>query len=287
MESTATPFFLRDVDMASDYWEPLIPFLSTTTTNSNNSNQISYESHLISSHHIPFLELLQCAIQQKEELDDQEQHQPLESCITNTTTPSASRKKRKRSRPTTCCKSPEEVESQRMTHIAVERNRRRLMNHHLASLRSLMPSSYVQRGDQASVVGGAIDLVKELEQLLLSLQSEKRLREEALESFFISPQYTSFSNGGNGAAGVDVEATVVQGHVNLKVVSARRPGQLVKVVAALEELCLTVLHLNVTSMDSSSVLYSLNLKMEEECRLGSADEIATAVYQLFCCINGS
>lgn len=134
--------------MASDYWEPLIPFLSTTTTtttNSNNSNQISYESHLISSHHIPFLELLQCAIQQKEELDDQEQHQPLESCITNTTTPSASRKKRKRSRPTTCCKSPEEVESQRMTHIAVERNRRRLMNHHLASLRSLMPSSYVQR----------------------------------------------------------------------------------------------------------------------------------------------
>ncbi|KAM0950187.1 putative transcription factor bHLH family [Dioscorea sansibarensis] len=286
MESTATPFLLRDEGMAADYWGPSIPLLSTTT-NSNNSNQ-SYESHLISSRQIPFLELLQCAIQQKEEFDDQEQHQPLESCLTNATpAASASRKKRKRSRPTTCCKSPEEVESQRMTHIAVERNRRRLMNHHLASLRSLMPPSYVQRGDQASVVGGAIDLVKELEQLLLSLQSEKRLREEALESFFISPQYTSFSTGGDGAAGVDVEATVVQGHVNLKVVSARRPGQLVKVVAALEELCLTVLHLNVTSMDSSSVLYSLNLKMEEECRLGSADEIATAVYQLFCCINGS
>jgi hypothetical protein len=32
-----------------------------------------------------------------------------------------------------------------MTHIAVERNRRRLMNDHLASLASLIPSSYIYR----------------------------------------------------------------------------------------------------------------------------------------------
>ncbi|KAJ0974461.1 hypothetical protein J5N97_016426 [Dioscorea zingiberensis] len=275
---------------------PITPILLGDEDDMASAIEMNYEN-LISSHHIPFLELLQFAMQRKEELElehEQEQQQPTDhSCITNTSP--ASRKKRKRPRPATCCKSPEEVESQRMTHIAVERNRRRLMNHHLASLRSLMPPSYVQRGDQASVVGGAIDLVKELEQLLLSLQAEKRLRDEEaacacasapLETFFISPQYTSFSNGGDGA-GVDVEATVVQGHVNLKIVSARRPGQLVKAVAALEELRLTVLHLNVTSMDSSSVLYSLNLKMEEECRLGSADEIATAVYRIFCCINGS
>ncbi|RRT45999.1 hypothetical protein B296_00042683, partial [Ensete ventricosum] len=55
------------------------------------------------------------------------------------------RRKRKRTRQASTSKSAEEVESQRMTHIAVERNRRRLMNDHLATLRSLMPSSYVQR----------------------------------------------------------------------------------------------------------------------------------------------
>jgi hypothetical protein len=32
-----------------------------------------------------------------------------------------------------------------MTHIAVERNRRKQMNEYLAVLRSLMPPSYVQR----------------------------------------------------------------------------------------------------------------------------------------------
>lgn len=42
-------------------------------------------------------------------------------------------------------KDEEEINNQRMTHIAVERNRRKLMNEHLSVLRSLMPESYVQR----------------------------------------------------------------------------------------------------------------------------------------------
>lgn len=51
----------------------------------------------------------------------------------------------KRRRKPKVCKNKEEAETQRMTHIAVERNRRKQMNEHLAVLRSLMPESYVQR----------------------------------------------------------------------------------------------------------------------------------------------
>lgn len=51
---------------------------------------------------------------------------------------------RKRRR-TKSSKNKEEIENQRMTHIAVERNRRRQMNDYLAILRSLMPPSYAQR----------------------------------------------------------------------------------------------------------------------------------------------
>lgn len=57
------------------------------------------------------------------------------------------RAKRKRTR-TRTPKQGDEVESQRMTHIAVERNRRKQMNEHLASLRALMPGSYVQKVTQ-------------------------------------------------------------------------------------------------------------------------------------------
>lgn len=53
--------------------------------------------------------------------------------------------RKKRRRRQRVCKNKEEAETQRMTHIAVERNRRKQMNEHLAVLRSLMPESYVQR----------------------------------------------------------------------------------------------------------------------------------------------
>jgi hypothetical protein len=39
----------------------------------------------------------------------------------------------------------QQLQSQRMTHIAVERNRRKQMNENLGTLRALMPGSYVPK----------------------------------------------------------------------------------------------------------------------------------------------
>ncbi|KAE9605775.1 putative transcription factor bHLH family [Lupinus albus] len=182
------------------------------------------------------------------------------------------KRKRKRTRPT---KNKEDVENQRMTHIAVERNRRRQMNDHLSVLRSLVPPSYIQRGDQASIIGGAIDFVKELEQLLQSLEVQKMMRKNeesgngsasnglckpagslsSEEAKFVDEVRAEMkSNFGH------IEVTLIQTHVNLKIECQRRPSQLIKVILALEDLRLTILHLNITS-SVTSVLYSLNLKV--------------------------
>ncbi|KAJ3686255.1 hypothetical protein LUZ61_015419 [Rhynchospora tenuis] len=64
----------------------------------------------------------------------------------------------------------------KMSHITVERNRRKQMNEHLSVLRSLMPCFYVKRGDQASIIGGVVDYIKELQQLLQSLEAKKQRR---------------------------------------------------------------------------------------------------------------
>ncbi|KDP28406.1 hypothetical protein JCGZ_14177 [Jatropha curcas] len=211
------------------------------------------------------------------------------------------RKKRKRTRPT---KNKEEVESQRMTHITVERNRRRQMNDHLNSLRSLMPPSYVQRGDQASIIGGAIDFVKELEQLLNSLEAQKRMRktEETAANMGISSSglFTSQIEGKiqressnfeeelkvkRTSEAAEIEVTAIQNHVNLKIQCERSPGLLLRAIVALEDLKLTVLHLNITSSETR-VLYSFNLKIEDDCKLESADEVAATVHEIFSIING-
>ncbi|TKW10823.1 hypothetical protein SEVIR_6G193000v4 [Setaria viridis] len=244
--------------------------------------------------------------------------------------PSAAAGRRKRRR-TRSVKNMEEVESQRMTHIAVERNRRKQMNEYLAVLRSLMPASYVQRGDQASIIGGAINYVKELEQLLQSLEARKHARRHdpspgsgagdaapaPFAGFFTFPQYSmsagarspaatadtppaddeqspnnADADGNNGgddddASGsrpssvAEVEVTMVESHANLKLLSRRRPRQLLRLVAGLQGHRLSVLHLNATSDDARHMaLYSLSLKVEDDCALSSVDDIAAAVHRI-------
>ncbi|KAF9610811.1 hypothetical protein IFM89_025052 [Coptis chinensis] len=209
-----------------------------------------------------------------------------------TSTSTNSRRKRRR---TKINKNKEEVETQRMTHIVVERNRRKQMNEYLAVLRSLMPASYVQRSDQASIIGGAINFVKELEQFLQSLEAQKQIKEQSdvapFADFFAFPQYSSSSSqtstsnatkeavAENRSSVADIEVTMVESHANLKILTKKRPKQILKMVVGFQSLRLTILHLNVTTLEET-VLYSFSVKVEDECKLKSVDEIASAVHQM-------
>lgn len=203
--------------------------------------------------------------------------------------------RKKRRRKPRVCKNKAEAETQRMTHIAVERNRRKQMNEHLTVLRSLMPESYVQRGDQASIVGGAIEFVKELEHLLQTLEAQKH-RVETNKSllsssssppfaqFFTHPQYTwsqipNKHTPKTKASIADIEVTLIQTHANLRILTRKVHKQLPKLVAGLHSLYLSILHLNVTSMDTL-ILYSISVKVEEGCQLNSVDNIAGAVHNM-------
>lgn len=238
--------------------------------------------------------------------------------------------KSKRKRPRTI-KTSEEVESQRMTHIAVERNRRKQMNEHLHVLRSLMPTTYVQRGDQASIIGGAIEFVRELEQLLQCLESQKRRRLygegvggkaagdpslqqqgapddnnplQQSQSAFADPfsggdhnAGSSFDLDANSTAELreevaesksciaDVEVKLLGFVALIKILSRRRPGQLIKAIAAIEDLQFTILHTNITTIEQT-VLYSFNVKVASQSRF-TAEDIANSVQQIFTFIHAN
>ncbi|MCD7453248.1 hypothetical protein HAX54_020288 [Datura stramonium] len=195
-------------------------------------------------------------------------------------------KKRRKTR----MKSSEEVENQRMTHIEVERNRRKQMNEHLHVLRSLMPTSYVQRGDQASIVGGAIEFVRELEQLLQCLESQKRRKLNGDHNY--SP-YNNLPLANENEIGpiqeekaeiksclADVEVKILGfDNAMIKILSKRRPGQLINTISALQDLQLNIIHTNVTTIEQT-VLYSFNVKISGEKRF-TADNMANFVQQIF------
>ncbi|KAE9615426.1 hypothetical protein Lal_00048468 [Lupinus albus] len=221
--------------------------------------------------------------------------------------------KNKRKRPRTE-KTSEEVESQRMTHIAVERNRRKQMNEHLRVLRSLMPGSYVQRGDQASIIGGAIEFVRELEQLLQCLESQKRRRilgeaqsrqvgdpsletQQPIQPPFCPPLPNDQikiveldtrireETVENKSCLADVEVKLLGFDAMIKILSRRRPGQLIKTIAALEDLQLIILHTNITTIDQT-VLYSFNVKVASDSRF-TAEDIASSIQQIFTFIHAN
>lgn len=154
--------------------------------------------------------------------------------------------------------------------------------------------NYIIQGDQASIIGGAINFVKELEHHLQTLEAQKRIHSQKQEQhsdhhhgsssnplfadYFSFPQYSTHSKSTSPAAVAaaescdsppatekmsalaDIEVSMAESHANLKILSKRRPKQLLKIVAGLQCLWLTVLHLNVTTVDHM-VLYSLSLKV--------------------------
>lgn len=58
----------------------------------------------------------------------------------------------------------------------------------------------------------------------------------------------------------DVEVKLLGFDAMIKILSRRRPGQLIKTIAALEDLQLIILHTNITTIEQT-VLYSFNVKV--------------------------
>lgn len=149
-----------------------------------------------------------------------------------------------------------------------------------------------QQGDQASIVGGAIDFVKELEQLLQSLETQKRRLQEVtnkdsrrpttadggrsppFSQFFTYPQYTwcqaprenqtiekhNQLHPATTTSMADIEVTIIEKHTNLRILTHKRPGHLLKLVSGLEALHLAILHINATTLDPMA-LYSISAKV--------------------------
>ncbi|KAI3816651.1 hypothetical protein L1987_16354 [Smallanthus sonchifolius] len=183
-----------------------------------------------------------------------------------------------------------------MSHIAVERNRRRQMNEHLKVLRSMTPCFYIKRGDQASIIGGVIEFIKEMQLVLELLESKKRRRSispspgpspkpilgpstpQSEQSIVVHENIKELGASCNSPV-ADVEAKISGSNVVLRTVSRRIPGQVVKIINLLENLSLEILHLNISSMEDT-VLYSFVIKIGLECQL-SVEELAIEVQKSF------
>ncbi|CAL5206583.1 unnamed protein product [Lathyrus oleraceus] len=230
--------------------------------------------------------------------------------------------KRQKVAPSSVVEEPNSDGQHRISHITVERNRRKQMNEQLSILKSLMPCFYVKRGDQASIIEGVIDYINELHQLLQCLESKKQRKvyNEVLSPRLLvssprpsplispttphsqqwlqhygahrssEPSPTSSASSindninelvANSTSSVaDVEVKFCGSHLLLKTVSSRIPGQVFRIISALEDLALEIVHVSVSTSDET-MLNSFTIKIGIECQL-SAEELAQHIQQTFC-----
>ena len=106
------------------------------------------------------------------------------------------------------------------------------------------------QGDQASIVGGTIKLVKELEQLVQWLEGKKQRHEHIC---YAGQDYSGESK---------VEVRVIESYANIKIRAENRPKQLLKVALELHSLQLLILHVNVTTIHQM-VFYCFSVKVRD------------------------
>lgn len=104
------------------------------------------------------------------------------------------------------------------------------------------------QGDQASIVGGAIEFVRELEHLLQCLESVKMQQEPLL-----SPDDLTDQTAESKSSLADVEVNLSGIFGLIKILSRRRQGQIIKNVAAVEKLQLQILQTNITTIQQDVV----------------------------------
>uniref|UniRef100_A0A803MLN3 Transcription factor MUTE n=1 Tax=Chenopodium quinoa TaxID=63459 RepID=A0A803MLN3_CHEQI len=144
-----------------------------------------------------------------------------------------------------------------MSHITVERNRRRQMNDHLKVLRSLTPCFYIKKPSPRQ------------------LANANSITNHSFQ-FDCGKELVASCN----SPVADVEAKISGSNVVLRVISKRTHGQLLKIISTLEKLSFEILHLNISSMDDT-VLYYFVVKIGLECQL-SMEELAAEVQRCFC-----
>nr|GLL39594.1 transcription factor bHLH96-like [Ipomoea trifida] len=158
-------------------------------------------------------------------------------------------------------------------------NRRQQINANLSYLHSLLPESYIQKGDEASILGGAINYVKELEeelQVLCAKNSTTNLLEDVGSGASDDCRGYQLST----PSGDHIQVTMAgENHVDLKLHSKWRPKLLPRFISQIESLMLTVLHFNLSRADQF-VLCSLSLKVEDGSKYTSVKRIATVVNRI-------
>ncbi|KAK8916504.1 Transcription factor bHLH14 [Platanthera zijinensis] len=134
-----------------------------------------------------------------------------------------------------------------VNHVEAERQRREKLNHRFYALRSVVPN--VSRMDKASLLADAVTYIKDLRAKVEQLESEaKRARKEVIVDQSVSSGGTPTSAISGEPAAVELEVKLLGPEAIIRVSSENLAHPPARLMSALRDLDLVVLHATVAGM---------------------------------------
>lgn len=162
-------------------------------------------------------------------------------------------------------------------------------------------NSLFLQSDKASIIGGVVNYIHELQQILRSLEYKKKSKGSSPKRppsslpmgpiasrsssphnpilhqrpAFMSPSDISLTSTSTNESIVneivatsrsvvaEVEVKFSGPNLLLKTTSRRLPGQAVRIISTLEELELDILDANITALDNETIIYSFTVKVNK------------------------
>ncbi|KAL6012764.1 hypothetical protein ACLOJK_003253 [Asimina triloba] len=166
--------------------------------------------------------------------------------------------------------TPARPPSHTQDHIIAERKRREKLSQRFIALSAIVPG--LKKMDKASVLGDAIKYVKQLQDRVKALEEQavKKTVESVVfvkkSQLSVDDDLSSSDDSFDGRAGdplPEIEARVCERNVLIRIHCEKRKGTLVKALAEIEKLHLTVINSNVMPFGNSAVDITLSAQMED------------------------
>ncbi|KAH7404232.1 hypothetical protein KP509_15G016900 [Ceratopteris richardii] len=165
-------------------------------------------------------------------------------------------------------------------HIMAERKRREKLTQRFIALSAIVPG--LKKMDKASVLGDAIKYVKQLQDRLrvLEEQTPKTMSVSLQKTQEGSSQTFNPENTSNPHVEPVTEVRMIGKNVLIRVHCEKKKGVLIKSLAELENLQLSVMNANILLFTEAALDLTFTAQVEEGCEL-TADDIAKALQDFF------
>ncbi|KAJ0963322.1 hypothetical protein J5N97_028444 [Dioscorea zingiberensis] len=147
-------------------------------------------------------------------------------------------------------------------HVMTEKKRREKLNQQFVELLGLIPG--LKKIDKASLIGDAINYIRELEEKLKTLEDKKRASSNSVKSWNSRPSPNeNLTENSSSKSLPEIEVKMVGKNVLVKLHCLAGKGVLAKMLAEIEELHLVLRGVSSMPFTSSSLCVTVTAQFEE------------------------